>query len=78
MCLGIPMKLVEIRKDFLALAEVKGIRREISIFLLQDEKLRVGDWVMVHTGSAIGKLDEGEALESLRFLEEILSYEGEE
>ena len=68
------MKIVEIKGDK-ALAEVKGIRREISIFLILDEEPKVGDWVMVHTGSAIGKLDEEDALESLKLIEEVLSYE---
>lgn len=78
MCLGIPMRIVELRENFSAFAEVRGIRREISVFLLQDEPLKEGDWVMVHTGSAIGKLEEGEALENLRLLEEVLSYGEEE
>ena len=77
MCLGIPMKIVELKEDFTAVAEVRGIRRLISVFLLQDEDLKVGDWVMVHTGSAIGKLDEQEAQENLRLIEEVLSYEEE-
>ncbi|MGB9876885.1 MAG: HypC/HybG/HupF family hydrogenase formation chaperone [bacterium] len=58
MCLGVPAKIVRVEgKD--AIAEVGGIRREVSIELLNDVK--EGDYVIIHAGFAISKLDEEEA-----------------
>ena len=58
MCLGVPAKIVRVEgKD--AIAEVGGIRREVSIELLSDVK--EGDYVIIHAGFAISKLDEEEA-----------------
>lgn len=69
MCLGIPMKLLKIEGER-AIAEVGGAEREISIALLDD--LKVGDYVIVHAGFAIEKLDEKEALETLELIREII------
>jgi hydrogenase expression/formation protein HypC len=74
MCLGVPMKIIKIEEGGkTAIAESFGIRRKISLLLLED--VSDGDWVMVHTGSAIGKLDEENALETIRILRDILKYE---
>jgi len=62
MCLAIPMKLVE-RTEFEGIVELDGVRRRVSLMLLPDAE--VGDHVLVHTGYAIGKVDEGEAAEIL-------------
>ncbi|PNV79248.1 MAG: HypC/HybG/HupF family hydrogenase formation chaperone [Fervidicoccus sp.] len=68
MCLGVPAKIVRIEgKD--AIAEVGGIRREVSIELLNDVK--EGDYVIIHAGFAISKLDEEEAEIMLDFLSNI-------
>ncbi|MGQ9619254.1 MAG: HypC/HybG/HupF family hydrogenase formation chaperone [Candidatus Aminicenantia bacterium] len=69
MCLGIPMKVVRIEGDR-AFAELGGSEKEISIALLED--LKVGDYVIVHAGFAIEKLDEKEALETLELIREII------
>jgi hydrogenase expression/formation protein HypC len=68
MCLGVPAKIVKI-KGKEAIAEVGGIRREISIELLSD--IKEGDWVIIHAGFAISKLDEEEADTMLNILSHI-------
>ncbi len=71
MCLGIPMRIVEIMPPFRALVETKGVRRDVSIALVAEEDLKVGDWLMIHVGSAIAKLDEDSARDTLEILEEV-------
>ena len=63
MCLGIPGQLVELctDNDQLARVEVTGVRRLINIGLLEDEILEPGDWVLIHVGFAMSKIDEAEA-----------------
>ncbi len=68
MCLGIPMRVVEIHDDE-AIVELSGIKRHISLQLVDDVK--VGDYVIVHAGFAIQKLDEKEAEETLSILRQI-------
>ena len=67
MCLAIPSKVVKIENN-VAVIDVDGVRREASMLLLEDAK--VGDYVIVHAGFAIQKLDEEGALETLRLLKE--------
>ena len=71
MCLGIPGQLVEFvsDNDQLALVEVSGVRRLINIGLLEDEGLEVGDWVLIHVGFAMSKIDEDEAAVALASLQ---------
>ena len=71
MCLGIPMQIVEIMPPFRATVEIKGVQRTVSIALIADEDLKIGDWLMIHIGNAIAKLDEGSARETLDVLEEL-------
>ncbi|MBX8690341.1 HypC/HybG/HupF family hydrogenase formation chaperone [Mycobacterium sp. 20091114027_K0903767] len=63
MCLGIPGRVVVIvdAEAHLAEVDVNGVRRKISVRLLADDQLHVGDWVLVHVGFAIAKIDEREA-----------------
>ncbi len=63
MCLGIPGQLVELveSNDQLARADVSGVTRVINIGLLEDERLEPGDWVLIHVGFAMSKIDEEEA-----------------
>jgi hydrogenase expression/formation protein HypC len=67
MCLGIPGQVVEIvdAEQHLAKVDVNGVRRTISVRLLADDNLRVGDWVLVHVGFAMAKIDESEAAMTL-------------
>ncbi len=69
MCLAVPAKILEIIGDK-AIADFGGVKREIMVNLLANVK--VGDYVIVHTGYAIETLDEVEALETLRLWKEIL------
>ena len=73
MCLGIPGRVVEAPpgNDQLAKVEVEGVRRTVSVGLLEDDPPRPGDWVLIHVGFAMAKIDEREAamtLEALRSL----------
>lgn len=69
MCLAVPAKILQIAGDR-AIADFGGVKREIMLSLLANVK--VGDYVIVHTGYAIETLDEKEALETLRLWKEIL------
>jgi len=70
MCLAVPVKIVSINGDE-AETEIAGVRRRVSIALTPEAK--VGDYVLLHTGYAIGVIDEAEAEETLKLLEEIAS-----
>jgi hydrogenase expression/formation protein HypC len=67
MCLAIPSKITQI-DNHMAVIDVDGVRRECSLLLVEDA--RVGDYVIVHAGFAISKLDEAAALETLALLKE--------
>jgi hydrogenase expression/formation protein HypC len=73
MCLAIPGRIVEmVDADLqLAKAEVGGVRRNINVGLLEDDSVHVGDWVLIHVGFAMSKIDETEATRTLNALEEI-------
>ena len=82
MCLGIPGRIVELLDADLQLAkaEVSGVRRNINIGLVHhdEEAVQVGDWVLIHVGFAMSKIDEAEAQSNLRALAEIgAAYEQE-
>ena len=73
MCLGIPALVVELLDEgrHLAKADVAGVCRNINIGLLADEGVGPGDWVLIHVGFAMAKIDEHEAqmaLESLQMM----------
>jgi len=63
MCLGIPGEVVEIVDPVrqLAKVDVAGVRRNINYALLEDEGIEAGDWVLIHVGFAMSKIDEAEA-----------------
>ncbi len=69
MCLGIPGKVIQIEGD-MAQVDVGGVIREAGLHLL--DGVEVGDYVILHAGFAIQKLDEESALATLRTLEEML------
>ncbi|WP_084958687.1 HypC/HybG/HupF family hydrogenase formation chaperone [Thermoactinospora rubra] len=73
MCLGIPGEIVEILPGHadLAKVDVSGVRRAINIGLLDNERLQPGDWILIHVGFALSKIDEEEARAALAFLEGI-------
>jgi hydrogenase expression/formation protein HypC len=71
MCLGIPGQVVELLEshEHLARADVSGVSRVINIGLLEDEHLTIGDWVLIHVGFAMSKIDEEEAATALASLQ---------
>ena len=73
MCIGVPMRVTSIDGTDI-IAEIDGVSREASIMIL-DQEVRPGDFVIVHAGFAIAKLDEEEALETLRLMREVFSPE---
>jgi len=70
MCLAVPVKVVSIEGDE-AETEIGGVRRRVSVALTPEVK--VGDYVLLHTGYAIGVVDEVEAKETLKLFEEIIN-----
>ncbi|MEA2374310.1 MAG: hydrogenase expression/formation protein HypC [Thermoleophilaceae bacterium] len=82
MCLAIPGRLVEIvdEANRLAKVDVAGVRRNVNIALLDSDGdgVQPGDWVLIHVGFALSKVDEDEALATLKLLEEMgAEYEQE-
>jgi hydrogenase expression/formation protein HypC len=73
MCLGIPGEVVEILSDRvdLAMVDVCGVKRAINIGLLSDDPPVPGEWILIHVGFALSKIDEVEAAAALEFLESI-------
>lgn len=72
MCLSVPMKVVEIRGEK-GLAEIGGMSREVDLRFLP--RVEVGDYIIVHAGFALQKLDQEEAEETLSLLREMLAHE---
>ncbi len=79
MCIGIPGEVVELPSggSDLATVEVSGVRRAINVGLIE-ERLRPGDWVLIHMGFALSTMDEQEARSALEFLESIDQAYGDE
>ena len=73
MCLAIPSKITKIKNN-MATIDVDGVQREASLLLLEDA--RIGDFVIVHAGFAIQKIDEAAAMETLKFLKEAAAFVG--
>ena len=74
MCLGIPMKVVAINQ-YMARCEAKEVEREVSLFMLQDENIDIGDYVVVHKGYAIEIMTETEAMAAWQIYDEMLAAE---
>jgi hydrogenase expression/formation protein HypC len=75
MCLGIPGQIVEIVDPIhhIAKADVSGVRRNVNVGLLAEtsDAVDVGDWVLIHVGFAMSKIDEDEARATRSFLEQL-------
>jgi hydrogenase expression/formation protein HypC len=73
MCLGIPGEVIELHPEQpdLAKVDVSGVRRMINIGLLSDDPPVPGEWVLIHVGFALSKIDEQEAAAAMQFLEGI-------
>lgn len=74
MCLGIPMQIVEIN-GYNARCEAKGIEREVNLFMVQEENIKIGDHVMVHVGYALQKMSQTEAKSTWELLDQMLKNE---
>jgi len=72
MCLAVPMKLVKIEGNK-GLVELSGVKKEISLTLLKD--VEIGDYLIIHAGFAIEKLNEKEAKKTLEIWEEIANLQ---
>lgn len=70
MCLGIPGQIVEIvdKGCDIARVDVSGVKRNVSVALLSAEGIKPGDWVLIHVGFAMSKINEQEAQETLKIL----------
>ncbi len=71
MCVGVPMKVIEINYPS-GVAEAKGVKRTIGLQLLPENNVKINDYVIVHVGFAIEKLDKEQAEEIWNMLEEML------
>jgi len=71
MCLGIPGQIIDIVDDTNSIAkvDVSGVRRNVSVALVRPEGIAPGDWVLIHVGFAMSKIDETEARETMKALE---------
>ncbi len=74
MCLAIPARVVERRDDFQAVVDLAGVRKPVSIELVPEAE--VGDYVIVHVGHAIGRLDADEAERTLALFAELAAQGG--
>jgi hydrogenase expression/formation protein HypC len=72
MCLAVPMQITRI-DGVNAHCVAKGIERDVSLFLLQDEKINVGDYLLIHVGYALQKISTAEALSTWELLDQILA-----
>ena len=77
MCLAIPGKIIEIvdAENQIAKVDVGGVKRNVNIGMLDEGEARIGDYVLIHVGFAMSKIDEQEAEETLRILREIGEYD---
>jgi hydrogenase expression/formation protein HypC len=79
MCLSIPSKVVKIDKESnMATVDTMGVKRDASLDLMEDGSVDIGDYVLLHVGFIMNKIDEEDALESLKVYKEILEKMDEE
>ncbi|MCK9490643.1 MAG: HypC/HybG/HupF family hydrogenase formation chaperone [Sulfurimonas sp.] len=79
MCLSIPSKVVKIDKENeIATVDTMGVQRDASLSLMSEEDIKVGDYVLLHIGFVMNKIDEAEALDSLELYKEIIAAMNEE
>ncbi len=74
MCLAVPMQVRTV-DGFNCVCEARGIEREVSLFMLQNENIGIGDHVLVHVGYAIQKVSEEEAADTWQLFDEVLAAE---
>jgi len=71
MCLAIPMQVIEVN-GFEARCEAKGIERNVNLFMMQDQAVEPGDFVMVHVGYAIQKVSPQDAQSAWELFDQVL------
>jgi hydrogenase expression/formation protein HypC len=73
MCLGIPGQIIEFvdEENHIAKVEVSGVRRNVNVALVRPDGIATGDWVLIHVGFAMSKIDEREAQATLDLLREM-------
>ncbi len=73
MCLGIPGQIVAMVDDANSIAkvDVSGVKRNVNVALVRPEGIEPGDWVLIHVGFAMSKIDEHEARETIRVLQQM-------
>ncbi len=75
MCLAIPAKVISMSESGMASVEIGGVKKEVSVSLIED--VSVGDYVIIHTGFALSKLDPEEAEKTLELFAEMATLTGE-
>ncbi len=79
MCLSIPSKVVKISEDKTACTvDTMGVQREANLMMMAEDEVKVGDYVLLHIGFVMNKIDEEEALASIETYKEILQKLDEE
>ena len=79
MCLSIPSKVVKISEDkTMCTVDTMGVQREANLMMMADDEVKVGDYVLLHIGFVMNKIDEEEALKSIETYKEILEIMSEE
>ena len=80
MCVGIPARVVEIGPPgrHTAIVDIEGVTREVNTIMVDDEGLITDDWVLLHVGFAMAKIDDAEAMETLAFMRELGSVYDDE
>lgn len=73
MCLGIPGQIIEFvdESNDIAKVNVSGVKRNINVGLVRPDGIALGDWVLIHVGFAMSKIDEFEAQETLKLLRQL-------
>jgi hydrogenase expression/formation protein HypC len=73
MCLGIPGQIVEFvdEANHIAKVNVSGVKRNVNVALVREDGIAPGDWVLIHVGFAMSKIDEREAQETLDLLRQM-------
>ena len=74
MCLAVPMQITKI-DGINAHCVAKGVERDVSLFLLQDEAIKKGDYLLIHVGYAIQRISEAEAHSTWELLDQMLAVD---
>jgi hydrogenase expression/formation protein HypC len=79
MCLSIPSKVVKVSDDkTMCTVDTMGVQRDANLMMMEDDDVKVGDYVLLHIGFVMNKIDEEEALASIDTYKEILELMDEE